>query len=293
MRHVAFCVCSLGVAVAASAHGPQIQITFNPSSGKIESRQIVSTNSAPTQITPLTRVYVMPMLPTGLEFFIRPDATPNPTTGAPLFVSNPGIAYQYESFVPGTGWSHSGSSTLPNLQGTSFTIHFNDALKQWNGTTFIDPGPEQLQMDRGGTLANPAASARTSDTGPFESLPLTQIGAAGANPHHTVRYRLLGDGVSSTVEGDDGVYLATLSVSSSAPGVLPSDPFYYVFFKNAHHDHNDLEEALIAAAALGFPPSQIQAYVIVPEPMGAIGLAAVGGLLSRRLGRARLEASRG
>lgn len=278
---------SATVGGTALAHGPQIQITFNPATGKIETREIISTDSAPTAISSLKRVYVMPMLPTGAEYFIRPDATPDPITTLPMHVSNPGFAYQYESFVPGTGWSHSGSATLPNLQGTSFSQSFTDGLKVWTGTTFVDPGPEQLQMDRGGTLAAPAALAKTTDSAPFETLPLTAIGAtASANPHHTIRYRLLGDGISSTAHGDDGVYLASLQISSSAAGVGASDPFYFVFFKNEDGhlgpEHNDLTEALQAAASLGFPSSLIQTHALVPEPAGVAGLVIAAAAFCRR-----------
>lgn len=277
---------SIWLAAAASAfgHGDQIQITFNPATGKIETRQIVHTETRPSTLTDPTRVYVMPMLSltggAGDGWYVRPNDERN-IFGVPLFPTGPGITYQYDpAQLPGTGWSFSGSTTLPNLQGSAFSYSFVDGLKEWSGSNFVDPGDEQLQMFRGDGTSVPSILAQTTDSAPFSTLTLSSISFMSGNPHHSVGFRLLGDGVNpgltGPAAGDDGIYLASLMVSSSAAGVGASDPFYFVLHKNV-----DAEAAYQVALTLGFPESQIQ---VIPEPAALMPMlvVAVAGLRTRR-----------
>ena len=51
--------------------------------------------------------------------------------------------------------------------------------------------------------------------------------------HSGASFRLLGDGISPTAPSDDGVYLLSMTYSSSQVGLNDSDPFYFVLHKNA------------------------------------------------------------
>jgi hypothetical protein len=220
-------------------------------------------------MTDLTRVYVMPLLntvtPAGDGWYTRPDDQRN-AFDVPLYPTGPGITFQYDepAQLPGTGWAYSGSSSLPNLQGTNFGLSFTDDLKSWNGAAWVDPGAEQVQMFRGEGTSVPTVAAITSDSGPFATLAIAAITSKSSNPHSSLGYRMLGDGTNfgsaAPGAGDDGIYLLSLILNSTAAGVSDSDPFYFVMLKNS-----SLAEAINAANSLGFSPAQIQ---IVPEPVG-------------------------
>lgn len=275
MIRLAAVVSTLSAAPFALAHGPQIQITRDSATGKIETRQILDTATAPGLISPLTRVYIAPILSLNNEYYPRPNTAVNPITGVPSYYSGPGIVYQYESVLPGSGFEYTGSSTFPNLSGTNFSFTFADGFKKWNGSAFVDAGVTQLQAFTGSNPAAPTATATSTDVGPFNGLNIAPISVQETNPHSTVRYRLLGDGTSALVAPDDGIYLATLQISSTAAGVNSSDPFYYVMYKNATE-----ADAIAAANALGFSSAQMQA---IPEPASVAALALGSlGLLARR-----------
>lgn len=282
-REVFAIVVSLGIASSAMGHGVQVQITFNQSSGEIETREIVHTGSRPASITDLKRVYVMPLMPiiggAGDGWYTRPAQEVN-GFGIPLHPSGPGITWQYDEAAQllGTGWSFSGSGTLPNLQNTNFGYAFTDAFREWNGSSFVDPGTEQAQVMRTDGISAPSGTANTSDSpGPYASMALGNITTKSINAHTSISFRLLGDGVSSSfggaADGNDGIYLLSLQLTSTAAGVGASDPFYFIMHKN-----RSLEDALTAAQALGFSPSLIQ---VVPEP-ASTGFLAVAGLLAMR-----------
>lgn len=282
MKKLSLIMLSLAVSVGAVTtvygHGVQVQFTFNPDTDKIESREVVHTGSAPTSISDLKRVYVMPFMSqtggAGDGWYSRPDDTRN-AFNLPLYPTGPGATYQYDSQLPGTNWAFSGSATLPNLQNTNFTYLFTDSYREWNGVGFVDPGAEQLQMFRGDGTSVPSFTANTSDSGPFASLALSNIGSMSGNPHSSVGFRMLGDGTSPGLNppraGDNGVYLLSLALTSTAAGVGASDPFYYVLYKNANFN-----DALAAADSLGFDPSLIQ---VVPEPSSLALLAVAAGVL--------------
>jgi hypothetical protein len=273
-------VAPLLVAAPVFGHGDQVQITYNPATGKIETREIVHTASRPNTISDLKRVYVMPFLSltggAGDGWYTRPNDERN-VFNLPLYPTGPGINFQYDEAaqLPGTGWSFSGSGSLPNLQGSNFGYIFADGLKEWTGASFADPGPEQVQIFRGDGTSVPSIMSNTTDAGPFATMNLSTIASKSSNAHSSVGYRLLGDGTSfglaGPAAGDDGVYLLTLQLISTAAGVGASDPFYYVMYKN-----RDVTEALTAAADLGFDPSLVQ---LVPEPSSlmlfVVGAAAI------------------
>jgi hypothetical protein len=158
-------------------------------------------------------------------------------------------------------------------------LNLVDGLKFWNGSTWVDPGSEQIQAYRGSEIA-PTASATTSDSGPFASMNFSNIAANyAANAHSSVSYRLLGDGVSGTAPSDDGIYLLSMQLSSNQPGLASSDTFYFVLYKNVGRS-----EALEAVQSLGVSPSAVQ---VVPEVgsmtlMGLAGLTMVGAVLRKR-----------
>lgn len=277
-------VIALSATSIAWGHGVQVQVTHNAATGKIETREVVHTGTRPDAVSNLTRVYVMPLMSqsggAGDGWYTRPDDERN-AFNVPLYPTGPGVCYQYESQLSGTGWSFSGSSTQPNLQNTNFGYQILDGLKQWNGGGFVDPGTEQMQLFRGDGTSVPSIVTSTSDAGPFGTLALSNIGSLSSNAHSSVGFRLLGDGVSpglsGATAGDDGVYLLSLSLYSTAAGVGASDPFYFVMYKNA-----SLAAAMDAAGSLGFDPAQVQ---VLPEP-ASISLLAVAGLLVIRRRRA-------
>ena len=268
-------VAPLLVAAPVFGHGDQVQITYNPAIGKIETREIVHTTSRPSAISDLKRVYVMPFLSltggAGDGWYTRPNDERN-IFGVPLYPTGPGITFQYDEAaqLPGTGWSFSGSGSLPNLQGTNFGYFFADGLKEWTGASFADSGPEQLQMFRGDGTSVPSIMSDSTDVGPFATMALSNIATKSSNAHSSVGYRLLGDGtnfgLAGPAAGDDGIYLLTMQLTSTAAGVGASDPFYYVMYKN-----RDVTEALAAAAGLGFDPSLVQ---LMPEPSSLMLLVA-------------------
>jgi hypothetical protein len=83
------------------------------------------------------------------------------------------------------------------------------------------------------------------------------------------------------------VYLVTMQVSSTQPGLSASDPYYFVLNKNAA-----AADVVAAVQSLGVAPGLVQ--WLVPEP-GCAVLAAISaiGFLQPRHRRARKERSIG
>jgi len=309
---------SLAAATPVMAHGLQIQITYDQAAQKIVTRQVIATSASLTsvgyqtalqaQISPETRVYVMPLasanVTAGAGWYSRPSPLET-ASGAPTFPSGPGVTWQYDTTatvpgtfvgtptpIAGTGWALNGVDSGPqlvNLTGTRFGFRFEDSLKVWNGLTLIDPGDEQLQAfagDATGAFTGSTPNAITTDAGAGPSfVPASPIGTTWSNgPHNSTSYRVLGNGVdSSTVEPDDGIYVARFSITSTAliPGtstpIGSSEPAFFVLYKGASRD-----DALAVAGTLGFSPSQIQAAA-VPEPSAVAALlASAGAVLARR-----------
>jgi hypothetical protein len=103
----------------------------------------------------------------------------------------------------------------------------------------------------------------TTDTGPFDGVSLAAVaanyGADGPEVHSTIRFALLGDGTSPTSSSPDGVYSLKLQLSSTQSGLAPSDPYYFVLYKNAA-----LSTVSAAVQSLGFSPAAVQ--WVTPEP---------------------------
>lgn len=250
-------VVAFAVASIAAAHGPQIQITSE--GGKIVTREVFLDGPYDSVLADPKSVYVIPLLPSGTlpnqQWFSRPNIEES-APGVPAFNSGPGIAY-------GIGSTFS--------SGFSFRLNFIDGLKFWNGTGFVDPGSEEIQAFRGSSTT-PSASATTSDSGPFGGIDFPAIASGySGDAHNSASFRLLGDGASPTSGGDDGVYLLSLQLASTDPGLATSDPYYFVLHKN-----ESLSTALVAARSLGFSADRVQ---VVPEASSFVmsGLA-MGGL---------------
>lgn len=307
-------------------HGTEIQFTYNPATGKIESRQIISTTLNNLNLaepippgfdvapgvapTAKARIYVIPVLSTslgdagatlGAGWYARTTdvrrSDPG-NEGKVAYISGVGLAYQYEPTLPGTGWQHTGSTALPNLSGSQFRMSYTTGLQKWNGSGWDDAGATQAQLiNSGGTN-----QITSSDVPSGATYNATVSATFSSNPHSFINLRLLGNGVDSAVDPADGVYVIGAKLASTAvvnDGVNPvtpvgdSDPFYFVLFRNpvSGGTYGQNFDAAIAVAnqfadANGIARSQIQA---VPEP-AAVGSLAVVGLmaLARRRRAARM-----
>ena len=161
--------------------------------------------------------------------------------------------------------------------GSNFRIEFTDGLKRWNGSVFVDPGAEQVQMHR--VQSNIiVASATTSDAGPYEGMNTPTITApttpAQLDAHNSIRYRLLGAGGTSTEPTQDGIYLLSMQIDNSDAAITPSDPYFFVLHKNV--DYAQVEAVVNATFT---DPSLVQ---FVPEPGAAVLLAGAALLMLRR-----------
>jgi hypothetical protein len=244
---------------AALAHGPQIQITGE--TGQIVTRTLLPDGPYSDALSAEKSVYVIPIKQNLGAWYSRPNGAINPATMLPEFYSGPGIAYGY-------GYDPASPTDVDFTPGSVISLGFTDGLKLWNGAAFGDVGVTELEAFRGNFPA-PTATARTSDAGPFASIDHAAVDfvADGAEAHSTMRFRLLGDGVSPLASSPDGVYLVGLQLSSTQAGMAPSDPFYFVLHKNA--DRTTVESAV---ASLNVDPALVQ---FVPEP-ASVGLAAFG-----------------
>lgn len=237
------------------AHGPQLQVTT--AGGKLVTNAVFADQDPVLGYGPVSdpkRVYVMPLtnsLGDG-QYFARPNTEAS-------YYSGPGFAYGFADLEI----------------GSQIELKFLEGLLHWDGATFVDPGTEQLQAFRGSHLA-PSSSIVTVDGGVSAGLIAVPSFAPGASAHATARFRILGDGVSSTAASADGVYLATMQLSSNsaAPVVENSDPYFFLLHKNA--TQTDIDAALAALlSSQGIDSSLVQ---VVPEP-GSVALAAIGGTI--------------
>lgn len=310
----------LGCASIVSAHGVQIQISYDSAVNKIETRRVVTTSASLTAfgyqtpvaagLTPITRVYLMPLVQTdvfpganpagaGAGVYTRPSPQMNPGN-VPTFPTGPGVAWQYDATatVPGTfvgtptpvagsGWALNGTTSGPalvNLSGTRFGVQFNDAFKVWNGASFVDPGTEQFQAFEGEGLSftGSTRNAITTDSGAGPAFETTNpIGTTWSNnPHNSTSFRLLGDGVNVGSASDNGIYLAQLRITSTAAAPGGGTIGASDPIFFVMYKGDTLDNAMNVASTLGFPSSQIQAAVPEPAALGAGVL--IGGALLRR-----------
>lgn len=247
------------------AHGPQLQITNDD--GKIVTRSIFM--EAPyAALTPRKSVYVMPVLEFNGSWYARPNGTIDPVLGTPVYFSGPGLAYGHDQADGGPRAFEAGSI---------LSLDFTDGLKRWDGTGFVDPGTEQIQAFRG-SPANPSATAVTSDSAPFESLAFSPISEDyDEEAHGSARFRLLGDGSDPLSTSQDGVYLLSLSVSSTQAGLAASDEFFYLLNKGAA-----ASDVAAAVSSLGVDASLVQ-YVPEPSSFALAGILALGGFAFVRM----------
>jgi hypothetical protein len=262
------CAFALGLLFALAAspafgHGPQIQISND--NNKIVTRELHLDGPYSTSLTSPKSVYVMPLASLDGVWYSRPNNTSSTTIpGLPEFPSGPGLAYGHDL-------ANGGPQTL--AEGSVLSIGFADGLKRWNGAAFADAGATQLKSFRGSNVhvsSPPENVAITSDSGPFDSVSLAAVaagyGGEGAEVHGSIRYALLGDGTSPTSTSADGVYLLTMQISSTQPGLSASDPYYFVLSKNGA-----AADVVAAVHSLGVAPGLVQ--WLVPEPGGAALLA--------------------
>ena len=224
-------------------------------------------------------MYVIPVLPFSDVWYSRPNSAIDPILQVPTYPSGPGFAYGY-------GFNPSDIATQLFATGSVLSVTFTAGLKRWDGTTFADAGDTQLKAFRGSDPAidSPAASfAITSDIGPYDSVSLAAVQESYGNDdeeiHASLRFALLGDGSSPTSASPDGVYLLSMQLSSTQPGLNPSDEYYFVLNKNA-----SWPTVQSAVNSLGIAGSLQQWSV--PEPAAgllcAVGLAANFAILYRK-----------
>lgn len=250
IRRIKFVVVAVaGLApVSAMAHNPQIQIGI--ANGKIV------TNGLFTAPDPANIDYQLPSA--GQRIFSMPMGQRSLADANDGWYAEPNHA----------NWPYAGPGVaLLNGQfavGSKLTVTYLDGLKIWDGSGFVDPGTEQVAV---ATSATFATSVLTKDVGPFNGVTPAAVSGA-ADEHLTLRWRLLGDGVSPNTASDDGVYLLKLQLSTDQAGIGASDPYYFLLNKNA--SAGDQAGAVAAVTAL------------VPEP-GALGIVGLAGLwLGRR-----------
>jgi hypothetical protein len=245
-----------------------MQVTAD--NGKIVTRSIL--NDVYEPLTTPKSVYVMEILDYRGVWYARPETALNPpdhptAPGQPIYYSGPGLAYGVDQTF---------------AVGSNLSINFSTGLQLWNGTSFGDAGATELQYYRGGSigmegqLINPTASILTSDG---SASPLLTVAAIAADydgeTHSTARLRILGDGTTTpigngpqagtvTSEPADGIYLASLVLSSNDSSLAASEPYYFVLHKGV-----PWSEVSAAVSALGIPNSAVQ-VLGVPEPSGCV-----------------------
>ncbi|MDB5328185.1 MAG: hypothetical protein JWM57_3754 [Phycisphaerales bacterium] len=245
---------SISIFAAAStvmAHGPVVQISVE--NNKIVTRGLVFDTANYGDVNPVQYSYVVPLVQRSLG-----DA--NDGWYAQFNSTNSEAAY----LGPGIKYGSAGFNS-----GVTITETIADGLKLWDGTSFTDPGNEQVQGLRG-SIGAPSATLASMDGGVGGSFSLTTPATITATSHSQVYWRLLGDGLTSASASDDGVYLLTLKLTTSQAGVAASAPYYLLLSKNA--------SAEAQAAGQNFVNT-----TLVPEPAFA-GVAAMlsTGLLGRR-----------
>jgi hypothetical protein len=268
----AFGVCIALTVSSASAHGPQIQITNTDN--KIVTRELFPAGPYGDSLTSPKSVYVIPILqavtgnPSTAYWQVMPNTSIDPILSVTAYQFGPGLAY---------GYGHTFDA------GQHFNVNFTDSLKRWDGSAFVNNfGPEEIGAFRGDSTI-PADTAFTTDSPPFQRLVFSDISSTyNAESHSSMRFHVLGDGTSSLVEPQDGLYLVQLQVTSTQAGLAASDPIYFLLYKNASP-----ESVSGAVASLGVDPSLVQ-FLPVPEPASCT-LIGIGSVLvfARRMVRHR------
>lgn len=267
------CFSAIVFASSASAHGPQMQITVD--AGKITTRQVLPGNTYSTTngLTAPASIYVLPV--NSVLFNGNPVSRVQPITTQTF---GPGFTYGYDQFATPGGTRLFGANLDLKIGG----------LKIWNGSSFVDTGAglEQLGLLQSSSNVNPDTVKTVMGSDSHLTIPVSATYDADA--HSSVRYQLLGDGLSPNVASRDGVYLVTLGLSGTqaSPTLTPSDTFYYILGKNV--PINDLSSVVSTfAASQGIGSNLIQyGPTLVPEPAAiatvVIGLVGMLRLTNRR-----------
>ncbi len=258
MRLFALMMLAFAAASPVFAHGPQIQITID--NNKVVTRELHFDGPYSTALTPAKSVYVMPLREFGGVWYSRPNEEPSATLpGVPRFPSGPGMAYGYDLADGGP------QAFAP---GSTISMTFIDGLERWNGVAFEDAGAAQLKAFRGNDVnitSPPGNFTISSDDSPHFAMSLPPVeagyGAEAAEVHNSLRYAMLGDGLSPTSVSPYGIYIARMVISSSDRDVLNSDPYMFVLAKNA-----TTADLVAAVQSLGVAPNLVQ--WVVPEPTG-------------------------
>lgn len=237
-RIFTFCVSVLAVS-AAMAHGPQVQITVD--NDQITTRGVLINDYSP--LTLETSAYAMPaLLVEDLDF--GPSWRASATTNS-SYPFGPGVAYGL-----GAGFT----------SGTELSLSFLEELMIWDGGSFVSAGSTELAAVRS---SNPNADSLTGNvgiSGTADPSAEVTIGADyTANAHASVTYVLLGDGVDPMSAVGDGIYRATLQLSSNEVGLASSEPFHLLLSKGSHEGIAD------AVASLGLATDAVQ-FLVIPEP---------------------------
>jgi hypothetical protein len=255
-------------ASAALAHGPQIQITRDDN--QITMRRLLREEPYSSQLTAPTSVYVIPLIETEGVWYSRPNNKPSPTvSGAPEYLSGPGIAYGYDQADGGP---------RDFAAGQHFELKLIDGLKFWDGSAFVDAGLAEVEAFR--SSGNPVQTNDGLTPAAPASLTFSNVSATyNESAHSNVSFRLIEAPPNAFAPSIDGVYLLSMVYDSSEPGLNASEPFYFLLHKNA-------QAADIAAAVggLNVASSQVQH---VPEPGSAVllTLGACCVVMRRRRGR--------
>jgi hypothetical protein len=273
-----FGACAALAPLGACAHGPQIQIT--DTGDKIVTRTLIPNAPYGDSLTAAKSVYVLPILqavsgsPSTDYWTVMPNSSVDPILGSTQFQFGPGLAY---------GYGHTFAD------GAHFTVNFVSPLQRWDGTEFInDSGPEAVGAFRGDATAPADQLVISGTSSASQSLPFSNISSTyDSDAHSSLRFRILGDGVSALVAPPNGLYLLTLQIASTQPGLAVSDPIYFLLDKNA-----DAAQIDSAVASLHINLALVQ-FVNVPEPcditLAAIGVIGATTVRSRRNAKGELR----
>lgn len=134
-------------------------------------------------------------------------------------------------FTDDPGFGAVAGSGLP--QGSQVGFNILDDLRYWNGQGPVQwgpvPGGEQLRIRFG--FQNRWVG---TGTGVQTGFNFDTVGSGGTVHRHLSFFLLGSDGnaVPAAIDGvqaADGIYLLKIQVTTTAPGILPSEPVYIVF----------------------------------------------------------------
>lgn len=157
------------------------------------------------------------------------------------------------------------SNSLP--AGVKLGFNIRAELKKWNGAGFDGGLAESLQL--GQFLGTPGQITRDTGAGfvgGFDFVTVDQTGFIDEHLSHVLRGASNGGGFA---DPSDGVYLLELELTTDAPGIAASEPFWIVFNLNTEQGVQDLAIEYVEAN-----------LVPAPGAVALVGLAA--GLAGRR-----------